>query len=255
MLARAPQSIVLLVAMLSHTCANCGAELVAGARFCRRCGQPSSMFERGSVTEAETRVFEQTAERGQQTQYYDQRPTGPSYMAPHEMSSPQTATTTGLESSGRRRRGILIGSALVIVMLIGLTFAAVYWSGKFSSPATIAVPEAPPPPITVQPPQVPQVPQPPQPPSTGKGSASALDYPGADVVMEMTRGTKGSIRQLSTTDSLDKVVAWYVERIKPTENIKIPGSQKAVLRADGITVDITAEDGETKITLLEGIDR
>jgi hypothetical protein len=213
------------------------------------------MFERGSVTEAKTRVFEQTAERGQQTQYYDQRPTGPSYMAPHEMSSPQTATTTGLASSGRKRRGILIGSALFIVMLIGLTFAAVYWSSKFSSPATIAVPEAPPP-ITVQPPQVLQVPQPPQPPSTGKGSASALDYPGAKETMTMTR-PEGGMRVLTTTDSFDKVVAWYVERIKPTQNIRTPGTRNVVLIGDKITVDINAEDedGETKITLLEGVDR
>ncbi len=210
------------------------------------------------MTEAETRVFPETAGSGNQTQYYDQRPTGPSYMSPAQMSPPQQASaTTGLPQPRPKRGVILLGSALVILAIISLTvFAVMKWSSH-QTPATpptvnpgsapgTAVPEVP---------QVPQAPQPPQPPVTGKGSsASALIYPGANVTMEMTRGAEGSVRHLTTTDSFDKVVAWYMEKLKPKEDIKTPGPT-AILRGDDITVVINVKDDLTRILLQQGIDQ
>lgn len=239
--------------MTSKICDRCGAELAADARFCRRCGQPTATFEGTSVTEAETRVFEATSERAQPTQYYDQRPTGPSYMSPVEMYPPQAAATTKALSAvavKKNRAGILLGSALVVLAIISLTlFAAWKWGGSSSSatPPTIAKPGVP---------QVPQVPQPPAPPApgAGQGSTSALVYPGAQVTMEMTRGREGSVRHLTTTDSFEKVVAWYTEKLKPIEDIRTP-EPTAILRGDGITAIIAVEDGETQILLQQGIDR
>ncbi len=246
MLARVLASIVKLASMLSSTCQHCGAELLDGAKFCRRCGQPAG-------TEAETRILE--AERGASTQYYDAKPTGLSYLSPSEMSPPpqQSFATQTLPHNGKKRRGVLLGSALVILALISLTVFAVWrLSGSSQKPPT--EPKAPTAPVIV-PPQPPQPPQPSQPPTTGKGSASALDYPGAKVTMEMTRGTEGSIRHLQTTDSFEKVVAWYTERLKPEENIKTKEGPTAILRGKEITAIITSEDEGTQILLQAGVDQ
>lgn len=72
--------------------------------------------------------------------------------------------------------------------------------------------------------------------------------------MEMMRGNEGSVRQLTTKDSFDKVVAWYTDKLNPIENIKTPGPS-AVLTGDEVTAVITAEGDETIILLTEGIDR
>jgi hypothetical protein len=153
----------------------------------------------------------------------------------------------------QKKRGmILLGSALMVLAIISLTvFALMKWSSHQTPAPTSARPVAPPAPVV---PQTPQVPQPPQPPGAEKGSASALIYPGAEVTMEMTRGTEGSVRHLTTTDSFDKVVAWYMEKLKPVEDIKTPGPT-AILRGDGITVVINVEDDLTQILLQQGIDQ
>lgn len=245
MLARAPSSVVLLASMSSHTCSSCGAELIAGGRFCRRCGQPSSTFERGSITEAETRVFEQTAERGQQTQYYDQRPTGPSYIAPNDPSHPNPAAVHDLATPRVKRHGILWGSAIVVVLLLlfGIVLA-VRFSQTPSTPAPATQIEIPPPPVA---------PEPPRPPSVQQGGNSALVYPGAEVIMEMTRGEEGGVRQLRTSDTFEKVVDWYEGKLNPARVIRKGAS--AILTGDKITAVIKGSEGETTILLTEGIDQ
>ena len=241
--------------MSSSSCQRCGADLGAGARFCRRCGLPTASFDGSSVTEAETRVFGATAERGPQTQYYDQRPTGPSYMSPAQMSPPQASATVSLPQPKPKRGLILLGSALMILAIISLTiFAVVKWSGNHAPTPTVSRPGAPQAPVAPQAPQIPQPQQPPIPPGAGKGSASALIYPGAEVTMEMTRGAEGSVRHLTTTDSFDKVVAWYTEKLRPKENIKSPGPT-AILRGNGVTAIINVEDDLTQILLQQGIDQ
>lgn len=71
--------------------------------------------------------------------------------------------------------------------------------------------------------------------------------------MEMTRGVEGSIRQLRTKDSVEKVVAWYTGKLKPLKTVKTEGS--AILNGNDATVVITVEDGDTMILLKEGIDK
>jgi hypothetical protein len=238
--------------MTNNVCAKCGAELVAGTRFCRRCGHASVAFDGGSVTEAETRIFEATAERGAQTQYYDQRPTGPSYLSPHDPATP-AAPATGSPQPGQRNRkhsGILWGSLIIIVAIIALTlFAAIKITRNVATTTFPPGPEIPDVPKVTQPPQAPQ------PPVAETGSSSALDYPGAEVTMEMTRGAEGSMRQLRTTDSFDKVVAWYTDKLKPTEKRIIREGPTGILKGKEMTAIITGEEDGTQILLKGGIDK
>ncbi len=242
--------------MSANVCTNCGAELVRGARFCRRCGQPSLDFGGGSITEAETKVFE--ADRGAQTQYYDQRPTGPSYMSPVDMSPPpQTATTTTLAKPKKRSSAPILILALVLIGFISFAiFAAMKWGPGASRTPTVTVPPVPDAPAIPAVPKIPQPPAPPQPPGTAPANDTALIYPGATVNVEMTRGTGGRMRQLTTSDSFDQVVAWYTARMKTVDKIKSNDSEpSAVFRGDGTTVVISSEDGLKEIVLQEGFDQ
>ncbi|HEY0544209.1 MAG TPA: zinc ribbon domain-containing protein [Pyrinomonadaceae bacterium] len=235
--------------MVNNLCAKCGAELLAGARFCRRCGQ-SSTFDGASVTEAETRVFNDTVERrAPETQYYDQRPTGPGYLSPDETRTAAAAESDA--SSSRKRNMLIMGSVIILVAIIALTILAAIKLTSNPVPTTpiVTKPEIP------APPTVPQPPQPPQPPAAETGKANALDYPGAEVTMEMTHGGEGSMRQLHTSDSFEKVVAWYTDKLKPSEIIKTPEGPTAVLKSKQATAIINSDEEGTQILLKKGIDQ
>jgi hypothetical protein len=245
--------------MSANVCTNCGAELVRAARFCRRCGQPSLDFGGGSITEAETKVFE--ADRGAQTQYYDQRPTGPSYMSPIDMSPPpQTAATTTLAKPKKSVGVPILILALILVGFISFMIFAAMRSGPGASRTpTVIVPPVPPvadvPPIPAMP-KIPQPPQPPQPPGTAPAPDTSLVYPGSTVNVEMTRGKEGRMRQLTTSDPFDKVVEWYTARMNTVDKIKSNDSEpSAVLRGNGTTVVISSDDGMTQIVVQEGFDQ
>lgn len=236
--------------MSSEGCANCGAELMAGAKFCRKCGAPSRAVSQSSVTEAETRIFQATDDHTAQTQYHDSRPTGLSYLAPRENVSPNPQTTSALQPVRVKRHGILWASAILFVLL--LMFGGVLtlkWFRTSAVPASATKIDTPPQ-TGIAPPVAPQ---PPQPPTVGTGSGSNLIYPGAEITMEMTRGVEGSVRTLRTKDSVDKVIAWYTEKLKPSNINK--SDSIAVLTGTNATAVITSDDGETNVVLKEGIDR
>lgn len=224
--------------------------MLAGARFCRRCGQASRPFDRSSVTEAETKVFQSTREPQLRTQYHEPRPTGPSYLSPNEHTIPDSFPTTELGLTRVKRHGVLWAIAAIVFLLILFGgVMALRWSRSSSAPVPSTIIETPPqsgiaPPVP---------PQPPQPPKIEMTSGNGLIYPGAEVTMEMTRGNEGSIRQLKTRDSVEKVIAWYTEKLKPAKIIKTPES--AVLSGDRATAVISSDDGETNVVLKEGIDR
>jgi hypothetical protein len=224
--------------------------LLAGARFCRRCGTPSRAADQSSVSEAETKVLQATDDRSAQTQYHDPRPTGPSYIAPNEAGFPHAPTAMEPEPTRVKRHGILWASAILVVLLFLFGAAlALKWSRTSTVPAPTTKIEVPPE-TGVAPPVAPQ---PPQPPAVEKGNGSGLIYPGAEVTMEMTRGAEGSVRQLRTKDSFDKVVAWYTDKLKPTNETKI--ADKAILSGKNTTAIISQDDDETSILLKEGIDQ
>ena len=83
--------------MSSMTCTNCGAELLAGTKFCRQCGRPTNNLDAANVPEAPTRAFapsEAPVEHGAPTQYINAAPTGPAYISPEQTSPPLSSTPT-----------------------------------------------------------------------------------------------------------------------------------------------------------------
>ena len=71
--------------------------------------------------------------------------------------------------------------------------------------------------------------------------------------MEVTDVSEGAVLQLQTSDSFDKVVNWYTEKLKPTKVVRIPDSN-VILEAGEMKAIINAEDGKTIIMLTQGDD-
>lgn len=71
--------------------------------------------------------------------------------------------------------------------------------------------------------------------------------------MEVTDVSEGAVLQLQTSDSFDKVVNWYTEKLKPTKVVKLPNSN-VILEAGEMKAIINAKDGRTIIMLTQGSD-
>jgi hypothetical protein len=145
---------------------------------------------------------------------------------------------------------VLIGSLLVIVFLLTTLF--IVFKNR-SSKRTVTSPPA------VTRPELPSVPQPPQPPplqpqgsTEGTSINRALIYPGARTVMEITGEDEGHVLQLRTSDSLDKVVDWYIGKLKPAKVVRMkePAPQ-VMLEADETNVIINENGDETTIMLTQ----
>lgn len=235
--------------MSTIICAKCGAEIVAGSRFCRRCGEPAHVAAReSSVLEAETRIFTAPpTDQATPTQHINSPLTGPAYMSPGQMPTPPAALTKPLEPSGTTTKIALI-CLLLLLLIVPVTFAVVKMlkgrTGQ-TQPPVVTAPEIPPPP-------------PPPPPPTARGGSSAtnnpLVYPGAETVMEITGREEGHVLQLRTGDPFNKVVEWYVEKVKPTSTVRTPGENVTVLRGEGINVVITDTGAQTEIIIRQGRD-
>jgi hypothetical protein len=246
--------------MANQTCTNCGAELIAGARFCRLCGQPSAGANERGVLEAETRTLHTPATySAAPTDYLSPQPTSPAYLAPGQMPPPFAPNynngsfqTGSLQPKGRKKRtALVIGllAVLILVPLISLVVLAVIRSQTSTVPVFKK-------PIVTQP-QTPPVPPvvPPgaetAPPVPKTTISPTLIYPGAQTRMEINSGEGAGMLQLQTADAYDKVLAWYVATIKPANVIKA-GPSNSILRTDKMVVIITGEGGETNILIKQG---
>ena len=250
---RVAGDIILTSIMPSTTCSNCGAEIADGTRFCRRCGQPSAVLNEASILEATTRTLEThpgpgSSNSSASTQFFSSEPTGPAYLAPNMVgaapSEASPAQTNRNLQAPPRSRNILIFSALtgvVLVVLVALLMGWVVWRSVATTVRREIVRVGPP---AIAPPVPPIPPVPPLPPEARAGGISrSLIYPGAEVVMDMIRGEEGDVLQLSTSDSLDKVVKWYDARLKPNKKIILPG-RNAILRGEEVTAIITDGDDD-----------
>lgn len=231
--------------MSSITCTSCGAEIVAGSRFCRRCGQPAPPQARASssVLEAETRVFAPPTDYATPTQHINSPLTGPAYIAPAQTPTPPAPATQPLKPSGSTVKFALIGLVLLFLLLIPVSFGVMHLlKSRTSQPQ--------PPPVAA-----PEIPRPPQPPApVGPASAdSELIYPGAETTLNIIERGKG-VLQLRTSDPFDKVVAWYVDKLKLTKTTKVPGLNITVLNGEGINVVITGGGDQTEIIINQGGD-
>lgn len=246
--------------MSSVACTNCGAEISPGTKFCRRCGQPS--LDTASVSEATTRVFEATAERkAAATESWNAQPTGPAYLSPSRrpaapMPPPQAANTKGLEPTRGQKHQIWLAIAIMSVILAVFVAVAVGTMIKVRKAATTQMP-----PVVVLPETgLPAPPAPPAPPPVGEPPAagtsvatSELMYPGAETVMDM-KSSRDNFLELRSNDPLDKVVDWYVAKLKPSETLR-SGSTEAILRVGRTSVIISTRGKATDILIKQGVER
>ncbi|MCM3871802.1 MAG: hypothetical protein ND895_14060 [Pyrinomonadaceae bacterium] len=81
--------------------------------------------------------------------------------------------------------------------------------------------------------------------------SAALIYPGAATVVDMT-SDEGRAIQLQTGDSLDRVLAWYDESLRPTKRMRLT-STSFVLRNQNVTATIATEDNKTNILIKQSL--
>lgn len=255
-LAEAWVGIVLLATIMSSVpCTSCGAEILPGTKFCRRCGQPS--LDTSSVSEAATRVFEATAERAAPTQTWNAQPTGPAYISLAGASPLQDVTTRSLEhTTGSKQKTWLV--ATIIALLLAVFVAAVA-IGMILKGRTAQPTQTPPPvaaaPGTGLPPLPPLPPAPPaEPPASGPSvPTTELMYPGAETVMDM-KSSRDNLLELRTGDPLEKVVDWYMSKLKQAETIRTPG-REAILRSGKTSVIISNRGSGSDILIKQGVER
>lgn len=71
--------------------------------------------------------------------------------------------------------------------------------------------------------------------------------------MQVTDPNGGNVLQLRTSDSLDKVINWYTEKLRPTEIVRQKNAP-VILRTDQTTAVIKEEGSETSVLLHQGND-
>lgn len=241
--------------MSNATCPNCGATQIVGARFCRQCGRLIGSANAASVAEATTRALRTPAEFGAQpTEFFTPQPTSPAYLAPDQTPLPPSYATSNLEQRAQKRKGwliaLMVGLFLLSILSIGI-ISFIKSRTPATQPPVVTTPKTPRATIP-EPPISPPPPAPPAAPADSKSISRAFIYPGAEVVMDMTRDDGGSLLQLRTTDSYAKVLDWYVEKLKPRNTIKTPGPS-SILKSDKLMAIITSEGSETMI-MLKGLD-
>jgi hypothetical protein len=190
------------------------------------------------------------------TQTINVNPTSAAYLSPNQEA--HSAAAGGYPSGniaapkGKSNKAKwILGSLAVILLLalvslIGLVMAVRNAIESNRRTIKIVRPMEPPPPVV------------PPPPNPTNGNAAVITgmhdliYPGAEVLMEANNGTEGTVLQLRTKDSFEKVADWYTTKLNPTERVRIPfGGQQAVLKGDKATAVISTATGQTMIILTQ----
>jgi hypothetical protein len=202
------------------------------------------------VTEGTTRLLE-TPERPTQfgQDVYEQH--GSLAQPTTRIPSQANETNRSLEINRKSPQWVLIGSILIAVIALTALFVTLLnrSSTTTASPPAVTRPEVP----TI--PQPPAPPVPPQGTTQGTGINPAFVYPGAKTTMEITGDDEGNVLQLQTSDSFDKVVDWYTERLKPTKVVRIKDpTSHVILEAGELKAIINANGNGTTIMLAQGDD-
>lgn len=166
---------------------------------------------------------------------------------------PSQANQTGrsLQANGKSPQQVLIGSLIVIALMLTTLFIVL--TNRHSRRTTVSPP-------AVTSPELPAIPPPP-PPLPPRGSTEgtsinrALIYPGAKTTMEITGTDEDHLLQLQTSDSFDKVVSWYTEKLKPKSVLRMKDpSSRVILGTDEMNVIINENGNGTTIMLTQGDD-
>jgi hypothetical protein len=197
------------IEMHEMKCQKCGAECAAGTSFCRTCGAPIDADAIQIASEQTTVHLDQAATIA--TQRLESRTTGrdPGHL-PVTSAVPEPVVAAP-ETAIASRRGILVGAALIVVLGLVCAAALIVLRGQ-------------------------------------SRTATALVYPGARTVVDITGEGGGRALQLETSDSLAAVEEWYQKNLKPEKTMRLTSSS-VVLKNDKTTATIAAEGGKTNILL------
>ncbi len=190
-------------------CSQCGAELLAEARFCRRCGVTVVVRQETDPSELPTAVFGGEVETPR-TQRLDPKPTNAERSA---FVPPASAAGMGA-SAGRKLPATLILGSVIVVIIIGIISSLPYVRIKSHSQTT---------------------------------DSAALVYPGSQTIVDVTSNEDRAL-QLQTQDSLEQVVAWYESNLKPGKTMRLT-STSVVLKNQNVTATIASEAGKTNILI------
>ncbi len=196
--------------MSQAICTKCGASVIPGTSFCRKCGQLTT--ESPPSSEQVTAVFGQSQDAAT-TKRLDPRPTTPR----HEVNSQSLAATSASLTRPTRSWPKLLTIGLVLSLLIVVSVVVV-WSLRAGSRSA----------DTVQ-------------------ISRSLIYPGARTVVDIG-DSGGAVLQLETSDALDKVQAWYESNLKPTKTLRV-NATSTILKRERVTVTLVSEDKLTSIVI------
>jgi hypothetical protein len=173
--------------------------------------------------------------------------TTPAYLAPSQV--PAAPSTNDLAKKPQSRVLIITLAALVGVLLFALALVLFMRFDSGTPTPDIPVVSIP---VPTPPPGAP--PPPPPPPVLGDTAISnSLAYPGAKTLMNVNSAGGKSVLHLHTTDSPSKVVAWYKDKLKPTQDVSLPFGN-SILKSGDTTVVITGVEDGTNILISRGED-
>jgi hypothetical protein len=196
-------------------------------------------------SELTTRNLETDSRFQHPTAHVQQAITTPAYLAPSQV--PAAPSTNDLAKKPQSRALIITLAALVGVLLFALAIVLFLRFDSGSPAPDIPVVSIP---VPTPPPGAP--PPPPPPPVPGDTAISnSLAYPGAKTLMNINSSGGKSVLQLQTTDSPSKVVAWYKDKLKPTQNVDLPFGN-SILKNGDTTVVITGVEDGTNILISRG---
>ncbi len=231
--------------MQTAYCGECGTAVDLAAKFCRKCGalQPQ--------VEATTQLFNTAPQPENATQAIHPDPTTPAYIPPTGVPM-WGQTTTGLEEKKRGNPLVwilasLVGILLVAVVVMGAILASDKGGNGLGGGFPPPIPRRAP---TDQPPQPPEPTDPPESPppdidiETGTDTLDkSLIYPGATVEVKALETEEGAMMQLRSTDTKERIVAWYIKQHNLQQKVAIPFVSTILQKGDLTVVVISAGDG------------
>lgn len=209
---------ILIYVMSDFQCTGCGAPLVPEARFCRQCG--AAVTGNTGNCEAESSELPTATLHITSDNVATKRLQARSTSAnPGSLKvSPDSIPPNVFEP----RRGFskwIIGVVL-LVMILGIASAFAFVRNQRHSRNI---------------------------------DSGVLIYPGSQTTVDMQSDTDRAV-QLKTSDSFEKVVAWYEANLKPTKTIRLT-STSVVLRNQNVIATIASEDNKTNILIKQSINR
>ncbi|MGH9883450.1 MAG: hypothetical protein ACRD6N_18665, partial [Pyrinomonadaceae bacterium] len=178
-----------------------------------QCGSAIPAGKVGEASEQPTALFTQTSDTGT-TQRLDPRTTSPDH-ARMSLPSSRGWTANTFANRGNSHRWFVIGVVTLAVLIVGIACVVAIVRIKSHSRTT---------------------------------STTAVLYPGAQTVVDMTNEDGGRAIQLQTTDSLDQVESWYQKNLKPTKVVRLAATS-IVLKNENTTATLAREDDKTNILI------